>query len=728
MVANTKSHKLQRLQEELNAFKLAHPSATLTKSTRETTAPFPLAVRFAVSTPAEFSHYDVESIQLDVVVDVVEGDVGDTFSTRVRCSTSAFPSSLRERIAASLQASMGASDKSENVPIGLKGLFKHVEANFGTLIGSVPAVLETYLVDDPCTGRSVRRVAILKENIEVAIDVEAKPCVSPRKGKVETFERLHAEAAVLAKLHREEEVRCVSTGATYIKSQDEDRNRRIVEFLHERGVGASLKGLSSATHVLTVTAVPSAPKWMDIVPTDVNEVAPLPLRVRIFAGEGYPSPTSLLCRVQLVDDAGVVPAEFDRMLDVFETVLLLKALDGVAGAARSKEAAEISPTATPALGIVKDCLNHADQAMREARVMYEEAKARAAASPALPTSPRSPTKGEPSNNTAKYVAHLHNLQMDGIDAMSLHAFCLEVLCSKCHKTHVITRDSLDTRWTNVETACNTCHSDMSVAVQPRIIHTSCNTICIVATSGCKPLDFLPSCSFEVQCDCTATRVIHKQFHQGRWNEEQCRTCHVKNALSFERCVFQEVRSTAAAHGSCQRGKQHHASIPKLYEAEVPLNVGQPLPLTGTCSHYRHSHRWLRFPCCGRRFPCDLCHEQHTDGHEMKWAKSMVCGYCSLEQRVDSKCTGCSKKLSTSASNPNGRRTCFWWVLESSSPIIEPTPQLVGTLPLTHSLTASLTRTWHSLALDPGRVGRASAIRNDSAARTLTSIGTRKRRR
>jgi hypothetical protein len=52
--------------------------------------------------------------------------------------------------------------------------------------------------------------------------------------------------------------------------------------------------------------------------------------------------------------------------------------------------------------------------------------------------------------------------------------------------------------------------------------------------------------------------------------------------------------------------------------------GQPLPLLGACAHYRHSHRWLRFPCCGRRFPCDLCHELGApDGHEMAWAKRMV---------------------------------------------------------------------------------------------------------
>ena len=44
-----------------------------------------------------------------------------------------------------------------------------------------------------------------------------------------------------------------------------------------------------------------------------------------------------------------------------------------------------------------------------------------------------------------------------------------------------------------------------------------------------------------------------------------------------------------------------------------------------------SCRWLRFPCCGMRFPCDLCHEEGTDGHEMVWATRMLCGFCSTEQ-------------------------------------------------------------------------------------------------
>ena len=36
-----------------------------------------------------------------------------------------------------------------------------------------------------------------------------------------------------------------------------------------------------------------------------------------------------------------------------------------------------------------------------------------------------------------------------------------------------------------------------------------------------------------------------------------------------------------------------------------MQLGQPLPGLGTCKHYHHSHRWLRFPCCGE-FSITFC--------------------------------------------------------------------------------------------------------------------------
>ena len=77
-----------------------------------------------------------------------------------------------------------------------------------------------------------------------------------------------------------------------------------------------------------------------------------------------------------------------------------------------------------------------------------------------------------------------------------------------------------------------------------------------------------------------------------------------------------------------------------------------------CRHYRHSHRWLRFPCCGARYACDLCHEEGAD-HEAVWAKAMVCGYCSTEQPCDSRCRACGRRLAATAAAPQGRRSTYW---------------------------------------------------------------------
>lgn len=38
----------------------------------------------------------------------------------------------------------------------------------------------------------------------------------------------------------------------------------------------------------------------------------------------------------------------------------------------------------------------------------------------------------------------------------------------------------------------------------------------------------------------------------------------------------------------------------------------------------------RFPCCGKAYPCDICHDEKED-HEMQFAKKMICGVCSKEQ-------------------------------------------------------------------------------------------------
>jgi len=40
---------------------------------------------------------------------------------------------------------------------------------------------------------------------------------------------------------------------------------------------------------------------------------------------------------------------------------------------------------------------------------------------------------------------------------------------------------------------------------------------------------------------------------------------------------------------------------------------------------------FRFPCCGKAYPCDVCHDDAERDHEMKYANRMICGFCAKEQ-------------------------------------------------------------------------------------------------
>ncbi|VDP51660.1 unnamed protein product [Schistosoma curassoni] len=92
-----------------------------------------------------------------------------------------------------------------------------------------------------------------------------------------------------------------------------------------------------------------------------------------------------------------------------------------------------------------------------------------------------------------------------------------------------------------------------------------------------------------------------------------------------------------------------------------IQDGSPLPAYGSCKHYRKSYRWLRFPCCGRLEPCDVCHDNSAvDGHEMELATRMICGFCSKEQpfSTNKPCVRCDKMLSgTRSSHWEGGKGC-----------------------------------------------------------------------
>lgn len=92
---------------------------------------------------------------------------------------------------------------------------------------------------------------------------------------------------------------------------------------------------------------------------------------------------------------------------------------------------------------------------------------------------------------------------------------------------------------------------------------------------------------------------------------------------------------------------HQVSTQKFKKVvkDPVIQLGKPLPDEGTCKHYKKSYRWFRFPCCGKAFPCDVCHEE-KENHIMVLANRMICGFCCKEQTYspDKPCIGCDSSL------------------------------------------------------------------------------------
>ncbi len=83
-------------------------------------------------------------------------------------------------------------------------------------------------------------------------------------------------------------------------------------------------------------------------------------------------------------------------------------------------------------------------------------------------------------------------------------------------------------------------------------------------------------------------------------------------------------------------------------------VGMPLVNNGSCKHYRSSFRYFRFPCCGKAYPCDICHDENENGHFNSMAKNMLCGFCSFEQACKEICLRCNSNVCSSGSGK-----AFW---------------------------------------------------------------------
>lgn len=202
----------------------------------------------------------------------------------------------------------------------------------------------------------------------------------------------------------------------------------------------------------------------------------------------------------------------------------------------------------------------------------------------------------------------------------------------------------------VSKQCTRCASVFAVNYRPAIIHQFSSVLGYLDLDGCMPFDVvLPESELMLGCLHCSKETTVKGLQYGA-NRSWCSHCHAKLGFQIQSTRFQELQLSETATASLRKSKDSNTiSKPKKQIRSSGIKEGQPLPANGTCKHYKKSFRWLRFPCCGKCYPCDLCHEEQED-HEMKYATRMVCGFCSREQPYTQQpCIGCKAAVTKSRS-------------------------------------------------------------------------------
>jgi len=261
---------------------------------------------------------------------------------------------------------------------------------------------------------------------------------------------------------------------------------------------------------------------------------------------------------------------------------------------------------------------------------------------------------------------------------------LQVACLRCHAQHDISlappsssssssssttahKDEDKNKTKPLEKDCEGCGLRMMMAYRPEICHSHNPSVGYVDLVNASIFDYLPS-DYWVTCfECTNDSTMTK-VQAAKMTNATCHHCHARLVLGFER-VELEVVTPPSFHLTKTRAKptkQGGGTGTRTVEQRVRnvpipgIKIGQPLPDNGACKHYRHSYRWFRFPCCGKAFACDVCHENSEGAkHELKWANRLICGLCSTEQPAHNKaCKACQHDFSgQSKSHWEGGKGC-----------------------------------------------------------------------
>ncbi|XP_062860153.1 uncharacterized protein si:dkey-24l11.2 [Trichomycterus rosablanca] len=220
-------------------------------------------------------------------------------------------------------------------------------------------------------------------------------------------------------------------------------------------------------------------------------------------------------------------------------------------------------------------------------------------------------------------------------------------CNRCK----VTSDLTLSQQLPCTAQCEKCGSRVSGIFRPSMIHHYCSVLGYLDLNMAAPVDLvLQECKLTVGCmNCNNEDTI-EGLSYGQHKETNCQHCHSKISIFVEASQFQYVQPKTRTNTGERDSAQHGCR----YIRDPAVQQGKPLPEKGACKHYKQSHRWLRFPCCGRAYPCDLCHDEDQD-HLMELATRMICGFCAKEQPYSNgkPCFGCGGMMT------KGSHTSHW---------------------------------------------------------------------
>lgn len=221
------------------------------------------------------------------------------------------------------------------------------------------------------------------------------------------------------------------------------------------------------------------------------------------------------------------------------------------------------------------------------------------------------------------------------------------VCLQCNRCKV-TADLTLTGRTACSAQCEKCNAGINAAFRPCMIHHYSDVLGYLDLHNAIASDLvLQDCDLTVGCLSCSQEIPVESVFYGQTKEFNCENCHSKLSILVESTRFQYIQPRPS-------NKTGPSAVSYKTIRDPAVQKGKPLPDKGTCKHYRQSHRWLRFPCCGRAYACDVCHDENQD-HPMELATRMICGFCAKEQPYGNgkPCVGCGSMMT------RGTRTSHW---------------------------------------------------------------------